>query len=196
MLSIKIKQFEINTTPKEYDLLRDIIKASDKISITKENLTYYVTSQKDETIIEFSIIINPRNDIINILYDKKKSPFPIYKVVRALTNITEDLHLETNKKLYNKLKIIQCEDHKCPICGSELLILQNESKCKNKCYSVHYSTSSYAIDLEVNIFNEEFTAYGNQSIENKIDTINLICNQISYWKEDDKYLTKILKGEY
>ncbi|AEO93729.1 gp471 [Bacillus phage G] len=196
MLTTRIKQFEFNTTPTEDMKLFDILSISDNVSITKDGLVYHVTSQKDDTTVEFSIVTNTKNYIINIIYDKQKPLFLSNQILVPLINIAEDYALDTNKELQEKLTTILCKDNFCPICNSQLIEgKRHELKCNNNCYSISYSNYTRTIDLEATIFNEEFQAYGDQSIKDKIEAINLIYEQISHWKENDKYLTKILKGE-
>ncbi|AEO93730.1 gp472 [Bacillus phage G] len=194
---IEIKQFEINTSQEEYKILSDILNISNNFSITKENSTYYITSQKENACIKFSLVINQYNHIAKVVYNEGKQKYNIHAIARTLTDIAEDYTIATNKKIKHKLSIIKSENNKCPICNSQLTMLsESELKCKNNCYNIFNSNYSGSIDFVVTIFGKEHSIYGDYSIKSKVRLINKIYNHISNWKKNEKYLAKILKGEY
>lgn len=89
---------------------------------------------------------------------------------------------------------------KCPICGSELKCKsyldeygrteESYEECINGCYCDEYVYGN----TKVLIFGEEF--YGDYSfVEEDWDTFhNKIEKAIKYWKENDRYLMRIITG--
>ena len=85
----------------------------------------------------------------------------------------------------------------CPICNREMNLnklhdgLSIEAECKNGCIQYRRHFSNYIIyffnDLDAAI---EFKALDSEYA--KINTNNIINNNVDYWKKDDRYLTKIL----
>ncbi|MDF2534332.1 MAG: hypothetical protein K0R18_489 [Bacillales bacterium] len=86
----------------------------------------------------------------------------------------------------------------CPICGSKLhyniysdeygRTEESHEKCVNGCYSEDYAYGT----TKILIFGEEFYEHYDFNKEQCFDVSNKIEDTIKYWKENDRYLTKIL----
>lgn len=95
---------------------------------------------------------------------------------------------------------IFAKDGKCPICNSELSRrTPNRSfirYCKNECYKFDsFINSDGSYEYVLSIFGFDF----NVNVENRImaseafETISLdIKKEIFYWKENERYLAKIM----
>lgn len=91
---------------------------------------------------------------------------------------------------------IYCKDMKCPICEKELIT--DEHKFKIKCQNKCYGAILYYPDVDkFFIFEKEFDVGWTEEFSDK-DIINkqkkAIRDQIYYWKENDRYLMKIMEG--
>lgn len=88
-------------------------------------------------------------------------------------------------------------DSCCPICSGELHVIKtfyDKQKCLNGCYShvVIYSEYYQSHKHTFSVFNEQF-AYMNGDGIDRIETIEKIEELIAYWKENDRYLTELMK---
>lgn len=85
---------------------------------------------------------------------------------------------------------LNCTDNKCLICNSELGIpvsLDNKvsgKECLNQCISLYF------------IYDElrYITIFGKVYVIIKPNNVEVIQTVITDWKEDDKYIAKILEG--
>ena len=89
---------------------------------------------------------------------------------------------------------ICCNDDKCPICESKLQYKNKtypfEDKfCINGCYAIK---QYWEMLYEIYIFNEHYFKISND-IENQDEIIKEIEKLIAYWRENDRYLAKILR---
>ncbi|MDF2534333.1 MAG: hypothetical protein K0R18_490 [Bacillales bacterium] len=87
---------------------------------------------------------------------------------------------------------VYCKDNKCPICENDLIHLSDLSAyCENKCYEIHMDGEErvYAISVFYDRDNEDETYF---SIKKQMVKI---IEKIEYWKENDRYLMRILVGE-
>lgn len=82
----------------------------------------------------------------------------------------------------------------CPICDSTMTFFgddaDNHSRCGNKCYckEFHYGYT------KIVIFNKEFFANYTYSSEKWEKFNKEILEEIDFWKENEKYLVKILEN--
>lgn len=192
---IRIKQYEIITNShKETERLKEIIGLSRKnFTIVKDKLTYSIRIKLEKSFLQFSIKTNSENVITKISYSNGKSNRSVNKILHVLNNIIEDINLVTNEGLKDKLELIRCYNNLCPICSSPLEKISSfERHCKNDCYSIWYSTKYHEIEVSVTVFEKKLKAFGSNSMKTKINTINAICNQIFYWKQNDNYLAKLI----
>ncbi|AEO93317.1 gp46 [Bacillus phage G] len=85
----------------------------------------------------------------------------------------------------------------CPICQSELSkqIWTGEGwleelylRCENKCF---YYSFSYG-DTRISVFDKEVEYSYNE--KDKSGKEKIVEKMIKYWKENDRYLAKLIKG--
>lgn len=75
---------------------------------------------------------------------------------------------------------LSCEDNKCLICNSELVLsgkILSSKNCINNCMKISFINQRL---MNFYIFNKPYS--GIEEIE----------EQINYWKENERYLAKIL----
>ncbi|MDF2534338.1 MAG: hypothetical protein K0R18_495 [Bacillales bacterium] len=89
---------------------------------------------------------------------------------------------------------IYCKNRKCPICESNIVVsdfYKFDSVCVNKCYEIYRSdiSNGYAVSIFYDEDNEEETYFSTKTQKKKI------IDKINYWKENDKYLMRIIVGE-
>lgn len=86
----------------------------------------------------------------------------------------------------------------CPICSQELVPKRNANIssffCLNKCYILQVYTAEHtgSIFNRVTIFDSIFD-FNNISYRDSIDHA-AIEEKINYWKENERYLMRILEG--
>lgn len=98
---------------------------------------------------------------------------------------------------------IYCKDGKCPICGNDIEFqFMGWSYCKkNHCYAfIQYEDYKDDINININlaifnhfdVFNKrfEFNSLDDSDYIEKIK--NQLIEEIKYWKENDRYIAKIL----
>ncbi|MNJ90067.1 hypothetical protein D3C87_76590 [compost metagenome] len=90
---------------------------------------------------------------------------------------------------------INCRDNICPICGSTMrdnsIISIINKTCKNECYRV--TNYIFPNDMYcVIIFNRSYHSFGKSDRER---TNSFIEKKIKYWKENERYILKILELE-
>lgn len=80
---------------------------------------------------------------------------------------------------------LTCEDNKCLICGSDLYVNSGDvvtiKSCSNTCIVVYIRHGHLTTMIIYKII------YSANKTKEMIDKIN-------YWKENERYLTKILDG--
>ncbi|AEO93715.1 gp457 [Bacillus phage G] len=171
--------------------LKEIIKYSDKITIQKSkriNLTIYqVTAESGKIKILFNFGVK-----------KISRKFFYVSHVRKLQNIANELYLAKDKDLKKKVNSITCKNKVCPICGSKVDINREigwvNAICINKCYRIQFRAKNYTHVLGYDIFSKVYQpTYHDLSMEERIKEINTLYKKISYWKEDEKYLFKLLE---
>lgn len=87
---------------------------------------------------------------------------------------------------------IYCKDGKCPICDSEMKVeycdtfYDNDYYCRNKCYQIEIFSHDKQ-QHDVVLFDVEYI-----EIEN-FDDKEKVKKRIQYWKENDRYLMKLLE---
>ncbi|MDF2534355.1 MAG: hypothetical protein K0R18_512 [Bacillales bacterium] len=95
---------------------------------------------------------------------------------------------------------IYCKDGLCPICNSELQKIKVPmgrcSQCKNGCYEFHVDNQQnggYNVD-RFWVFKHQriVPLMSNKSIQNM--ATNQLIDNINYWKENDRYLMKIMNS--
>jgi hypothetical protein len=89
---------------------------------------------------------------------------------------------------------IYCQNNKCPICESNIVVsifYKFDSVCVNKCYEIYRDNGSnaYAVSIFYDEDSEDETYFSIKAQEKKI------IEKINYWKENDKYLMRIIAGE-
>lgn len=81
---------------------------------------------------------------------------------------------------------LTCKDNKCLICDSILRTMEQSriqlKNCKNRCMSVTIGKNGI---IQFFIFGEKCEILLRQKIRQNIE----------YWKENDRYLAKILEGD-
>lgn len=85
----------------------------------------------------------------------------------------------------------------CPICGKDLRdkgLISYDRYCTNKCYRIqgYEQIDSYDFNYYIYIFGEYVSKI--TSGEEEIEFGDFIDVRIEYWKEDDRYLAKIMEG--
>lgn len=80
--------------------------------------------------------------------------------------------------------------NKCPICDGELIIILNNCHCKNNCYSRTNSLNK----MNETIFGKTFVFDFEEHSERWKEVEKDLNNELIYWKENDRYLAKILGG--
>lgn len=85
----------------------------------------------------------------------------------------------------------------CPICSSEFRFIYtfyDKQKCVNDCYQhiVKYSEYYQSYSHSFLIFDKRFE-YANGDGVDRIRTIEKIEELIAYWKENNRYLTELMK---
>ncbi|AEO93724.1 gp466 [Bacillus phage G] len=179
---------------REKEKIRELEEISDTmktIQIGKNE--YEVKVVKNKTTITFTIVTDiMTNGITEIVY-KNLSEFKL----RNLVCVIEDLYLPNDKNLQEKLHIIYCVDDVCPICGMKLKQIYSDKKeCKNKCYEVLIVRNGCKINFLVKIFKtQEYEVYPTRALKEKIEIVNQICYQINFWKNNDRYLMRLIEGE-
>lgn len=81
---------------------------------------------------------------------------------------------------------------KCPICHNDMInheFTYVPTECRNGCFYRFYHPSGTII---IKIFDEEFVHVSGYSLH-KEKLHNEILDKIEYWKENDRYLLKILE---
>lgn len=85
-----------------------------------------------------------------------------------------------------------CRNDKCPICDSEInKISQSYWNCRNSCFAIDKLNSHVFL---FRIFDEIFSLVNDNNYPNKEKHMLNIINKIKYWKENDRYLIKIMGG--
>lgn len=95
---------------------------------------------------------------------------------------------------------IYCKDKKCPICQSEMseqLGLMIATYCENRCYvfqNMIFTFKSniycfYIFDKHVGDFEEDDIKEIEEVLKNEIS------EEVEFWKENDRYVMKILEGK-
>ncbi|AEO93726.1 gp468 [Bacillus phage G] len=169
--------------------MQKIIDISDDMEISVETGEIYkIRVTKGKAVIDFKALVNKDNELKDIRY---KFPF---NRLKNLETIIEDLYLQDDKELSNKLEKIYCSNNICPICNSKLERTRVRANCENGCYSL--SPHDYLkFHFTLWVFDNKYDVCPDLSLETKTITINEICSQIDYWKENDNYLAEIIKGE-
>ncbi|AEO93723.1 gp465 [Bacillus phage G] len=174
-------------------LMEELEDISDKMKVTKtDDYSYVIEANRGESSVIFKIITDDSSIMFGIEY---KSYFS--QRIGTIINIMEDLCLSGDKDLQHKFDTIQCENNKCPVCNSEMILNFMEQSCSNKCYSISPLFGKYTIQFDAKLFTDQpFEIYPYMKMKDKIKVINELYDSINYWKEDDKYLIKILsKGD-
>lgn len=80
---------------------------------------------------------------------------------------------------------------KCPICEQSLRVMQKRIwyRCENKCYYLYRGKDRDRI----RIFDDVFSIKHNFEKPERRNVKALILKQINYWKENDRYLIRILE---
>lgn len=87
---------------------------------------------------------------------------------------------------------IYCKDGCCPICNSNLIVTTDKGitlkKCNNDCYRIAYYTDG--IDyFGINVFKKTFRSVTDVDLNHLTKKIE---KKINYWRENDRYIMKIL----
>lgn len=172
-------------------------------------------SKSDHLLFTYSdklyiMLILTDNDIVNCLelkyYEHDDEEFENGKII-AFRNDKDISEIDFNyffKLLKNRVQIdeIQSVFHKdnCPICGEKLMNViggdDDGYHCENECYS---HVESYDIDNREEyevffIFDDNVFIYTNESERTKKHKLNVVRNLIKQWKENEKYMMKIMSG--
>lgn len=90
---------------------------------------------------------------------------------------------------------VNCSNNICPICGSLMVdksimsIINKE--CKNDCYKIIHYLHPHNLYC-VFIFNKTYHSFGRIDRE---QTAKRVENKVFYWKENERYILKILELE-
>ncbi|AEO93711.1 gp453 [Bacillus phage G] len=136
-----------------------------------------------------------------------EQPFERQTITRQnkeLTSIIDRMLIHGDEQIKKKIELFWFKDG-CPICKSkEIKIIEEDYfgvivNCQNGCFHLDSSSSEESIDFLIKFFDESpfFSLSLNSSLDEKLETINKIYEKINYWKENDRYLLRMLtnKGE-
>ncbi|AEO93721.1 gp463 [Bacillus phage G] len=206
MIKFQNLEFKVDF-PEEERYLKEIEEMCDSIEIEEthhknwsfaynfNNATEYrVKVTKGSLVIKFYLFIKKKQlhatRFFNFSteYNKHNQFIFVLKCLR---------HLE-NKEIQEHLDTIICKDNICPICESELKIDEFRSlmgkECANKCYFVSLDRNSI-FPTGFGTFDENaILDNSDESVEKIIRNMYRIRKSINYWRENDRYLAKILKG--
>ncbi|MNJ90090.1 hypothetical protein D3C87_76830 [compost metagenome] len=107
--------------------------------------------------------------------------------------MNHDIEIES----YDEIDLF-AKDKKCPICNSNLIQrfpLRHLSRhCNNECYKYDcYLKSNGYKEYAFSIFGFDFNISAEDELEGIHESIFLdIKKEIFYWKENDRYLAKII----
>ncbi|AEO93718.1 gp460 [Bacillus phage G] len=194
---------KIKTNSNREKKLQDILDNSDHIKIINEKINSYtdygsreynVMAYKGSFSIWFSLHIDSENRLTDVIADLSHNA-----PVTSLNFIAERLYLSYNKDFKEKLDIIRCKDKRCPICNSKMNIatyfeFNDELACNNRCFYTLLS-KTHLTNFTCKIFNDKKSDKSlSLTLKERIEMIDEIYNKILYWKEEDRYLMKIMKG--
>ncbi|AEO93713.1 gp455 [Bacillus phage G] len=209
------ENFKMHMPKGRKEELINIIELSDAVSIEKKHYTlddspgktkacYRFTVTKSGGEFKFDIYADDLSHYHQsiLIEEARDDVFKFYQL--ELQHILDFIYISSNNELKRKIEVIRCKNEKCPICDSKVDIDDrafngnNASlRCSNGCYVVRGVMESLnSFYFNVIIFKDESSYYkSNVALEEKIKRVNAIYDKIEYWKENDKYLIKILKED-
>ncbi|AEO93722.1 gp464 [Bacillus phage G] len=197
-LDLKLK------SDKDESLLQRIQKESEEIIVYQSLglFDFCIKLIANNKSIRFNISLSSDGNVFKIYY----SDYSDHTNTQNLTYILEDLIVISNAELSRKVDIIRCTNEICPICQSKLERRYGNIynlACHNGCYDIAMH-SKIKLNFGVSFFHEKsYQLYGAlrnidnaiYSTDEKFETVYKIYDEINYWKENDRYLMKIIKGE-
>ncbi|AEO93707.1 gp449 [Bacillus phage G] len=203
---------EINITEddKRVLILEEIRELSSKIKTKQSQINAYgklfhnitvIVYLKDSQYFAFRLCLNESMEISNVTITENHALMvgKIDQMIR-LSKIVDMMYVYQNEEMNEKLDIIRCLSEKCPICSSEVLKnrfgLNHARKCINGCYTTEYRENIKLLKIDVQLFDEAddvfFIKHGKTTLQDRINIINNLYSEILFWKENDRYLAKIL----
>lgn len=199
--------------------LIDLQNISDSIEIThklyKAPYNFFnVTIKKNDFSKKFQLQINKKKKITNIITNPDENN---YKILTKsdnlfepyiLSNIIDSIVMQNNLEIQEKIDIIYCKNDKCPICNSEMQLkfLGFHKSCQNECYSIFsWGKNTNNLLISPSIFdgaveNKKLISFKiliaekQDTVQDRIEYLNETIKEIKYWKENDRYLSKLLQG--
>lgn len=204
---IKFENINIRVKASEEEKLKDL-KRLCNIKITKSIIypqykdyptreIHHVTIKRGKSKERFKLILNGKTKkIIDVQtkYDLYCSTSKQFEILLTKIYFSED------KTIKDKADIINCKSGNCPICNSKIKKSINfieKMVCPNGCYKLRRSLlydTIVGVDVEFFGKMQKYREFKEHYVgfKYKIYQIEQIYSTISYWREEDRYLIKML----
>ncbi|AEO93706.1 gp448 [Bacillus phage G] len=195
-----------NLTKREENHLNELISLSENIIIKKDES---LCTHKRYDIYSVSVVINSKcNFKFNVKVDNYINRIISFKDIEnncklSYTDIVDGVFLMKNEEFRKKLDVLKCKNNICPMCGATMIEesvfinIFSRLECLNSCYRITNNNlfSSNKISIGAVLLNDIYINVGERdfSLQKRIEIVEESYEKILYWKENDRYLTKLLQ---